>query len=154
VFYPQNGRRIVTVDSVTSLHPMYTNTLTYLVTDTRVSVRGKVSYRGRTVRAGDFRGRGTCRGGVNLGAGQRSYNFVGEDLFSVARRRRAIYLVDRPKATRQRRGRRPQSHARPTTATTQRRDHRGGRGKSGPALGGTEYRLMPSACRLIVRAKL
>ena len=28
------------------------------------------------------------------------------------------------------------------------------RGKSGPALGGTEYRLMPSACRLIVRAKL
>jgi len=27
------------------------------------------------------------------------------------------------------------------------------RGKSGPALGGTEYRLMPSACRLIVRAK-
>jgi len=26
------------------------------------------------------------------------------------------------------------------------------RGKSGPALGGTEYRLMPSACRLIVRA--
>jgi len=27
-------------------------------------------------------------------------------------------------------------------------------GKSGPALGGTEYRLMPSACRLIVRAKL
>ena len=25
------------------------------------------------------------------------------------------------------------------------------RGKSGPALGGTEYRLMPSACRLIVR---
>ena len=30
----------------------------------------------------------------------------------------------------------------------------GGRGKSGPALGGTEYRLMPSACRLIVRAKL
>ena len=30
----------------------------------------------------------------------------------------------------------------------------GCRGKSGPALGGTEYRLMPSACRLIVRAKL
>ena len=29
-----------------------------------------------------------------------------------------------------------------------------GSGKSGPALGGTEYRLMPSACRLIVRAKL
>ena len=29
-----------------------------------------------------------------------------------------------------------------------------GRGKSGPALGGTEYRLMPSVCRLIVRAKL
>ena len=28
------------------------------------------------------------------------------------------------------------------------------RGKSGPALGGTEYRLMPSACQLIVRAKL
>ena len=28
------------------------------------------------------------------------------------------------------------------------------RGKSGPALGGTEYRLMKSACRLIVRAKL
>jgi len=28
------------------------------------------------------------------------------------------------------------------------------RGKSGPALGGTEYRLMPSACRLIARAKL
>jgi len=28
------------------------------------------------------------------------------------------------------------------------------RGKSGPALGGTEYRLMPSACRLTVRAKL
>ena len=28
------------------------------------------------------------------------------------------------------------------------------RGKSGPALGGTEYRLMPPACRLIVRAKL
>ena len=28
------------------------------------------------------------------------------------------------------------------------------RGKSGLALGGTEYRLMPSACRLIVRAKL
>ena len=28
------------------------------------------------------------------------------------------------------------------------------RGKSGPALGGTEYRLMPSACRLIVWAKL
>jgi len=28
------------------------------------------------------------------------------------------------------------------------------RGKSGPALGGTEYRLTPSACRLIVRAKL
>jgi len=28
------------------------------------------------------------------------------------------------------------------------------RGKSGPAPGGTEYRLMPSACRLIVRAKL
>ena len=28
------------------------------------------------------------------------------------------------------------------------------RGKSGPALGGTEYQLMPSACRLIVRAKL
>ena len=28
------------------------------------------------------------------------------------------------------------------------------RGKSGPALGGTDYRLMPSACRLIVRAKL
>jgi len=28
------------------------------------------------------------------------------------------------------------------------------RGKSGPALGGTEYRLVPSACRLIVRAKL
>jgi len=28
------------------------------------------------------------------------------------------------------------------------------RGKSGPALGGMEYRLMPSACRLIVRAKL
>jgi len=28
------------------------------------------------------------------------------------------------------------------------------RGKSGPALGGTEYRLMPSTCRLIVRAKL
>ena len=28
------------------------------------------------------------------------------------------------------------------------------RSKSGPALGGTEYRLMPSACRLIVRAKL
>jgi len=28
------------------------------------------------------------------------------------------------------------------------------RGKSGPALGGTEYRLKPSACRLIVRAKL
>ena len=27
------------------------------------------------------------------------------------------------------------------------------RDKSGPALGGTEYRLMPSACRLIVRAK-
>jgi len=27
------------------------------------------------------------------------------------------------------------------------------RGKSGPALGGTEYRLMPSTCRLIVRAK-
>jgi len=26
------------------------------------------------------------------------------------------------------------------------------RGKSGPALGGMEYRLMPSACRLIVRA--
>ena len=26
------------------------------------------------------------------------------------------------------------------------------RGKTGPALGGTEYRLMPSACRLIVRA--
>ena len=26
------------------------------------------------------------------------------------------------------------------------------RGKSGPALGGTEYRLKPSACRLIVRA--
>ena len=29
-----------------------------------------------------------------------------------------------------------------------------GRGKSGPALGGTEYRLMPSACRLIVRQPL
>jgi len=28
------------------------------------------------------------------------------------------------------------------------------RGKSGPALGGTEYRLMPSACRLIVRQPL
>jgi len=28
------------------------------------------------------------------------------------------------------------------------------RGKSGPALGGTEFRLVPSACRLIVRAKL
>jgi len=28
------------------------------------------------------------------------------------------------------------------------------RGKSGPALGGTEYRLMPSACRLIVRRPL
>jgi len=28
------------------------------------------------------------------------------------------------------------------------------RGKSGPALGGTEYRLMPSAYRLIVRVKL
>ena len=28
------------------------------------------------------------------------------------------------------------------------------RGKSGPALGGTEYRLMPSACWLIVRAYL
>ena len=28
------------------------------------------------------------------------------------------------------------------------------RGKNRPALGGTEYRLMPSACRLIVRAKL
>jgi len=28
------------------------------------------------------------------------------------------------------------------------------RGKSGPALGGTEYRLMPSACRLIVRQSL
>jgi len=28
------------------------------------------------------------------------------------------------------------------------------RGKSGPALGGTEYRLMPSACRLMLRAKL
>ena len=28
------------------------------------------------------------------------------------------------------------------------------RRKSGPALGGTEYRLMQSACRLIVRAKL
>ena len=27
-------------------------------------------------------------------------------------------------------------------------------GKSGPALGGTEYRLMPSACRLIVRQPL
>jgi len=27
------------------------------------------------------------------------------------------------------------------------------RGKSGPALGGTKYRLMPSACWLIVRAK-
>jgi len=26
-----------------------------------------------------------------------------------------------------------------------------GRRKSGPALGGTEYRLMPSACRLILR---
>ena len=29
-----------------------------------------------------------------------------------------------------------------------------GRGKSGPALGGTEYRLMPSACRQIVRQPL
>ena len=28
----------------------------------------------------------------------------------------------------------------------------GSMGKNGPALGGTEYRLMPSACRLIVRA--
>jgi len=28
------------------------------------------------------------------------------------------------------------------------------RGKSGPALGGTEYRLVPSACRLIVQGKL
>jgi len=28
------------------------------------------------------------------------------------------------------------------------------RGKSGLALGGTEYRLMPSACRLIVRQPL
>jgi len=28
------------------------------------------------------------------------------------------------------------------------------RGKSGPALSGTEYRLMPSACRLIVRERL
>ena len=28
------------------------------------------------------------------------------------------------------------------------------RGNSGPALGGTEYRLMPSACRLTVQAKL
>jgi len=27
------------------------------------------------------------------------------------------------------------------------------RGKSGPALGGTEYRLMPSTYRLIVQAK-
>ena len=27
-------------------------------------------------------------------------------------------------------------------------------GKSGPALGGTEYWLMPSACRLIVRQPL
>jgi len=29
-----------------------------------------------------------------------------------------------------------------------------GRGKRGPVLGGTEYRLMPSACRLILQAKL
>ena len=35
-----------------------------------------------------------------------------------------------------------------------RNHHRCSRGKSGPALGGTEYRLMPSACRLIVPAKL
>jgi len=28
------------------------------------------------------------------------------------------------------------------------------KGKSGPTLGGTEYRLMPLACRLIVRTKL
>ena len=32
--------------------------------------------------------------------------------------------------------------------------HPGYRGKSGPALGGTEYRLMPSACPLIVRQPL
>ena len=34
VLYPQNGDRIVAIDSVTSFHPMYTNTLTYLPTST------------------------------------------------------------------------------------------------------------------------
>ena len=34
------------------------------------------------------------------------------------------------------------------------RDTSKSRGKSGPALGGTAYRLMPSACRLIVRQPL
>ena len=32
MLYPQNGDRIVTTDYVTSRHPLYTNTLSYLLT--------------------------------------------------------------------------------------------------------------------------
>ena len=41
MLYPQNGDRILTVDSVTSLHPMYRLTVT--VTDSQVIVIDRAS---------------------------------------------------------------------------------------------------------------